>query len=190
MLLVTDLKPGVVLDIDQKLCRLLDLVRHAGAGQAHGFIELKLRDIRTGHVIVRHLKPTDKVTEVGLVKKQMEFLYHDAGTYFFMDPETFEQVAIPSTVIGVVGRFMTEGTHITVELLHDEPLAVQYPKIVELKVKSTGPGIRDGQDNTMKPATLENGVEVLVPQFIEAGELVRVDTEKIRYVERVPFKKL
>ncbi len=78
----------------------------------------------------------------------------------------------------------------TVELLGEEPIDVQFPRIIELKVTMTGPGIRDGQDNTMKPARLENGVEILVPQFVETGDLVRVDTEKSKYVDRVTTKKV
>jgi elongation factor P len=75
-------------------------------------------------------------------------------------------------------------------LLGEEAVSIQFPKIVELKVSSTGPGIRDGQDNTMKPAILENGVEILVPQFIETGDKVRVETEKVKYLERVTIKRM
>jgi elongation factor P len=79
---------------------------------------------------------------------------------------------------------------ISVELLSEEAVAIQFPRIVELKISSTGAGIRDGQDNTMKPATLENGIEILVPQFIETGDKVRVDTEKVKYVDRVTIKRI
>ncbi len=78
---------------------------------------------------------------------------------------------------------------VSVELLGEEPIGLQFPKVVEMKVKMTGPGIRDGQDNTLKPATLENGAEILVPQFVETGDLVRVDTEKSKYVDRVTGKR-
>jgi elongation factor P len=190
MQLVSDLKPGVVVDIEQKRYRVLEVVRHAGAGQAHGFIEMKLRDMQTGHVAEKHFKPTEKVTVTVPVRKQMEYLYRDTDNFYVMDPESFEQVAVPAAVIGPISVFLVEGTQLSVELLEGEPLAVQYPRIAELSVLTTGPGIRGGQDSTYKPATLENGIEILVPQFVESGERVRVDTETLKFVERVPLKKL
>ncbi len=79
---------------------------------------------------------------------------------------------------------------VTVELLGEEAVSIQFPKVVEVTVTLTGPGIREGQDNTMRPATLENRLEILVPQFVETGEVVRVDTEKTKYVERVTVKRV
>jgi elongation factor P len=121
----------------------------------------------------------------------MNYLYSDNEAGYFMDPESFEQVSIPKEAIGTVEKFMTEGMKITVELLGEEPVTVQFPKVVELKIASTGPGIRGGHDvSTMKPATLENGLEILVPQFVEISDVVRVDTEKVKYVDRVTVKKM
>lgn len=89
---------------------------------------------------------------------------------------------MPKKSVGHIEKFLSEGMKISVEMLGEEAVSVQFPKIVELKVDSTGSGIRDGQDNTMKPATLENGIEILVPQFVETGDKVHVDTEKVKYV--------
>jgi elongation factor P len=107
-----------------------------------------------------------------------------------MDPETFEQVSLATSAIGTAEKFMKEGMKVTVELLGEEALTIQFPKVVELKVISSGPGIRGGHDvSTMKSATLENGIEVLVPQFVETGDSIRVDTEKLKYIDRVMVKK-
>jgi elongation factor P len=106
-----------------------------------------------------------------------------------MDPTSFEQVGVPKTAVGKLEKFLKEGSKITVELLGEEAVSVQFPKVVELSVASTGAGIRDGQDNTMKSAMLENDVEILVPQFIETGDHIRVDTEKMKYIDRVKTKK-
>ncbi|MCX7985000.1 MAG: elongation factor P [Bacteroidetes bacterium] len=190
MVAVTDIKPGAVIRMDNRLYRVLDVIRHAGSGQMHGFIELKVKDMRYGHISDHRFKSTDKVEDVEIVKRQMEYLYADNEQLFFMDPETFEQLGIPKETVGPIEKFIREGTVLTVELVGDEPVAVQFPKIVELKVTMTGPSIRDAQDNTMKSAMLENGIEILVPQFIETGDIVRVDTEKVKYVERVPTKKI
>jgi len=190
MINAADVKTGMALQLDGKIYRVLEAVRHTGSGQMHGFIELKLKDLRFHHFADRRFKHTDKLEEVELTKRPMDFLYADADGCWFMDPDTFEQVSLPKAAIGDVEKFLKEGMRITVELLATEAIAVQFPKVVELKVASTGPGIRGAQDNTMKPATLENGVEVLVPQFIETGERVRVDTEKMKYIDRVTVKSL
>ena len=188
MILATDVKAGMALNLDGRLYKVLDVVRHSGSGQMHGFIELRLKDMLYGHFADRRFKHADRFEEVELARRQMEFIYSDTSSCFFMDPETFEQVAIPRTAIGEVEKYMKEGMKITVELHGEEAVSVQFAKVVELKVTQTGPGIRGGQDNTMKTALLENGLEVLVPQFVETGDMVRVDTEKAKYIDRVPVK--
>jgi elongation factor P len=190
MILASEIKAGSAVQLDGKLYKVLEVVRHSGSGQMHGFIELKLHDVRFGHFADRRFKHSDKLDDVELRKRQMDFLYSDAEQCYFMDPETFEQVGIPLASVGHVAKFMKEGMRITVELLNDEAVSVQFPKLVELKVASTGPGIRGEHDNTMKPAVLENGIEVMVPQFLETGDSVRVDTEKAKYVDRVAVKRL
>ena len=189
MILASEVKEGMTLRVDNKLYRIIELVRHAGAGQTHGFLELKLKDIRSGHYADKHLKLTDKVEEVEIARRQMDYLYTDTGACYFMDPVTYEQVSVPKAAVGHLEKFLAEGAKVTVELLGEEAISIQFPKIVELKISSTGTGIRDGQDNTMKPATLENGIEILVPQFVETGDRVRVDTEKVKYVDRVTGRK-
>jgi len=190
MVLVSDVKEGAALQIDGKLYKVQEVVRHAGSGQMHGFVELKLKDIRFGHFADRRFKQTDKLENVELTKRQMDYLYSDAQACYFMDPDNFEQVGVPKESVGHTEKFLKEGMKISVELLREEAVSIQFPKIVELKIASTGPGIRDGQDNTMKPATLDNGMEVLVPQFVESGDKVRVDTEKVKYVDRVTIKRV
>ena len=190
MILASDVKDGVTISLDGKLYRVLEVVHHAGSGQMHGFIELKLKDIRFGHFADKRVKQTDKFETVEMVRRQMEYLYADAEACYFMDPNSFEQVSVTKKSIGHVEKFLSEGMKISVEMLGEEAVSVQFPKIVELKVDSTGSGIRDGQDNTMKPATLENGIEILVPQFVETGDKVRVDTEKVKYVDRVTIKRV
>jgi elongation factor P len=190
MVLASDAKAGMAIRLDGKLYKILEAVRHTGSGQMHGFIELKLQDIRFGHFADRRFKHADRLDDVELSKRQMEFLYSDHEGSHFMDPQTFEQVSIPKSAIGDIEKFMKEGMKITVELLDGEAVSVQFTKVIELKVETTGPGIRGGQDSTLKSATLENGIEILVPQFVETGDLVRVDTEKIRYVDRVTVKRV
>ena len=190
MILASEVKEGMSLVLDTKLYRVIEVVRHAGSGQMHGFIELKLKDIRFGHYTDRRFKQSEKFEDIEISRRHMDYLYSDAEACYFMDPDTYEQVGVPKTAVGHIEKFLIEGATVSVEMLGEEPVSIQFPKIVELKVDSTGQGIRDGQDNTMKPATLENGVEILVPQFIETGDKVRVDTERVKYVDRVPTKRI
>lgn len=191
MILASEVTDATALQLDGKIWKVLEVVRHTGSGQMHGFIELKLKDVRFGHFADRRFKHTDHLEDIELRKRQMEYLYSDNDASYFMDPETFEQVSIPKAAVGTPEKFMKEGMKITVELLGEEALTVLFPKVVELKVAATGPGIRGGHDvSTMKPATLENGVDILVPQFVETGDSVRVDTEKVKYVDRVTVKRV
>ncbi len=190
MILASEVKEGTTIRVEDKLYRVMEVVRHAGAGQMHGFIELKLKDIRFGHYADKHVKQTDKFEEVEIVRRQMDYIYTDAEACYFMDPVTYEQVGVPRAAVGHIEKFLAEGAKVSVEMLGEEAISIQFPKIVELKVDSTGPGIRDGQDNTMKPATLENGIEILVPQFVQTGDKVRVDTEKVKYVDRVTGRRI
>ncbi len=189
MILASDVKAGMAIHLDEKLYKVLEVVRHAGTGQQVGFIELKMRDIEFGHFADRRFKHSDRLDNVELSKRHMDYIYSDPDSCYFMDPESFEQIGVSKTVIGEVESFMKEGMKVTLELRGNEAVSIQIPKIMELSVAETGPGIRGSQDNTMKPATLENGVEVLVPHFIETGDMVRIDTEKVKYVDRVTIKR-
>lgn len=184
MLTVSDVKEGAVLRREDRIFRVTKVVRHAGSGQMVSFVALTLKDVRSGHMTEARLKPTDRVETAELDKRALEFLYKDAETFHFMDPETFEQYDVPERNIGAAGRFLKEGMKATVELLAGEAISVQFAKTVTLSVTATGPGIRDTQSSTMKPATLENGLEILVPQFIVTGDLVRVDVESGAYIDR------
>ncbi|MBI5472700.1 MAG: elongation factor P [Ignavibacteriae bacterium] len=185
MILASEVKAGAALMLDNRLYKVLEVVRHAGSGQMHGFIELKLHDLRYGHFADRRFKHSDRFEEVDLRKRPMDFLYADDMQSYFMDPDSFEQVGIAQASLGEVRKFLREGMRITVELLNDEAVSVQFPKVIDLKIASTGTGLRGEHDNTLKSARLENGLEILVPQFVETGDVVRVDTEKVKYIDRV-----
>ena len=190
MIFASDIREGMTLDIDGRFYKVLAANRHAGSGQMHGFVEVTLHDIKFNHFYDRHLKYTEKVKEVELMKRTMEFLYSDGEECWFMDPVTFEQVSVPKQSIGRSEKLLKEGFTLTIEMLEDQPVFVQFPKIVEIKVASTGAGKHEAQDNTMKTAILENDIEMQVPQFVVTGDMIRIDTEKMKYVERVTTKRV
>jgi elongation factor P len=188
MTVVSELKDGMTIRLDDRLYKILEVVRHSGSGQMHGFVELKLKELRFGHFADLRFKQADRVEVVDVVKRSMDFLYADGEKLYFMDPQTYEQVGLFRESIGRQERLLKEGSKIIVEMLDEEAIAIQFPKVVEMAVVSTGPGIRDGQDSTLKAAVLENDIEVLVPQFIVSGDRVRIDTERMKYIDRVTSK--
>jgi elongation factor P len=190
MIAASDVRAGMALRLDGKLYRVLEATRHAGSGQMHGFIDLKLQDIEFAHFADRHFRQSDRLEEISLSKRRMQYLYSDDEACVFMDSLTFDQVRVPRTGLSGAERFLTEGMDVPVELVDDQAISVDFPKVVDIRVRQTGPGVHGGQDTTLKPAILENGVEVLVPHFVETGDLVRVETEKAKYIERVGAKKM
>src|SRR5512135_2225525 len=134
MVLAADVKEGMTLALDEKLYRVLDVVRHAGSGQIHGFIELKLKDIRFGHFADKRFKHGDRLDMVEMNRRHMEYLYADTESCYFMDPQTFEQVGVPRSAIGTVEKFLKEGMSCTVELLGEEAVTIGFPSVVELRV--------------------------------------------------------
>jgi elongation factor P len=190
MTLASDVKAGMAIRLDGKLYKILEAIRHTGSGQMHGFLELKLKDIQFGHFANRHFKVSDRLEEIAFSKRQMQYLYSDADACVFMDLETFDQVRVPRGGVSGVENFLEEGMKVPVELLDGQAVSLDFPKVVEIRVEQTGPGVRGGQDTTMKPAILKNGMEILVPHFVETGDMIRVETEKAKYIDRVAAKKL
>jgi elongation factor P len=190
MILASDVKAGMAIRLDGKPFKILEAVPHRGSGQMHGFLELKLKDMLFGHFADRHFKPSDKLEDVALSKRPMQYLYSDSEGCVFMDLDSFEQVTLSRDGVGNVERFLEEGMHVSVDILEGQAVSLDFPKFVEIKVEQTGPGVHGGQDSTMKPAILKNGIEILVPHFVETGDLIRVETEKGKYVDRVTARKL
>jgi elongation factor P len=115
----------------------------------------------------------------------MEFLYSDADAAVFMNPTTFDQVSIPLEAIGAAEKFLKAEMKVPVEFYEGQPISIIFPPIVEVKITTTAESVHQQQDNTYKPATLENGGEVMVPQFIRPGERIRIEVATGKYVDRV-----
>ena len=114
----------------------------------------------------------------------MEFIYSDAGQCFFMNPETYEQIGIDEVAIGAAARFVQPGMQLPVEFVEGQPVSVVFPGIIEMRIAETAPPAHGQQDNTWKSARLDNGVTIHVPQFIKSGDMIRIDVETLKYVDR------
>jgi len=183
--LASELRPGTTVRIEGDLFRVLDAVRHTGSAQQKGLVYLKLRNLRTGALVERRLRPEEEVQEVELERRPMEYLYTDGEAFYFMDLETYDQVSIPAAMIGELEVFLQPNQRVPVEFYEGNPVAVVFPETVDLRVVSTAPPIRDKESHVYKPAILENGLEVLVPQFIGEGDIIRVNVYTREYIDRV-----
>jgi len=160
--------------------------QHHKPGKGGAVMRTKLKNIHTGAIIERTFKSGEKFKELTIEKKKKQYLYHDAGTYYFMDLETYEQFPLEEKILGESKKFLKENSEIEVLYLEGKVIGIQLPLTVDLRVVSTVPGIRgDTVSNVTKPATLETGMVVQVPLFIEEGDLVRINTETGEYLERV-----
>ncbi len=165
--------------------KVLEAEIKSRAGQIHNLVKLKLRDLETGRLSELHVRPEERFEDVELDRQPMEFLYGDADSCTFMHPETFEQIAIPRSTIGPGEHFLQDGMKLPVELFEGRAVSIVLPQAVDLEVTQTAPAVHSQQGSTMKEATLENGVVVKVPLFVDAGETVRVEVETGRYIERI-----
>ncbi|MBC7221651.1 elongation factor P [Candidatus Bipolaricaulota bacterium] len=185
MALASELRPGATVRMEGDLFRVLEAVRHTGSAQQKGLVYLKLRNLRTGALVERRLRPEEEVQEVALERRPMEYLYTDGEAFYFMDLETYDQVSIPAAMIGELEVFLQPNQRVPVEFYEGNPVSVVFPETVDLRVVSTAPAIRDKESHVYKPAILENGLEVLVPQFIGEGDIIRVNVYTREYIDRV-----
>jgi len=185
----SELRPRMTLRVDGALCRVLSADYHGGQGKMGGVMHAKLRDLQTGKERERRFRAEEAVEEVQPDKQSLQFLYSDGAVSTFMNPQTYEQVAIDSARLGKAAAWLTEETVVPVEFVDGEPLGIVFPEIAEGRVVETAaPYHSPGTDNVWKEARLENGVAVMVPPFIDVGEWIRVDVESSRYLERAKAK--
>jgi len=185
MAAASEIRNGMVIKLGADLLKVINLEYHAGGGKMGGTVHMKLRNVFSGAIIERRFRPEEKIEAVSLDRQQMEYIYTDGEEFYFMDPDTYEQVGISKSVIGRLEKFLRPNMRIPVEFYEGRPVSILFPEVVELKVVTSPPGLHDQESSTMKLATLENGMEILVPQFIKEGETIRVEVETGKYVERV-----
>lgn len=160
--------------------------QHVKPGKGGAFVRTKLKNYRTGNVIDRTFRSGERLPEPDMEERDMQFLYSSGDSYSFMDTETFEQFTYERKQLGENVDLLKEDTVVKV-LIHDHaPIAVELPIFIELKVAETDPGIRgDTASGGTKPAVVETGAVIKVPLYLEAGEVIKIDTRTREYVERV-----
>ena len=186
MINASDFRNGVTLEMDNGIWTIVSFL-HVKPGKGAAFVRTKLKNIVTGAVIERTFNPTDKFPKAMIETKEMQYLYADGDMYYFMDTETYDQLALTHEQVADAIPFVKENTNVTVRFFKGAPFSVAAPNFVELTVVNTEPGFKgDTAANTTKPATLETGITLQVPLFIENGDVLKIDTrEGGEYLGRV-----
>ena len=165
-------------------CRVIS-VQHMTPGNKRGFVQAKLRNLKSGNSFEHRFRSEDRIEKADLEEREMEYLYSGGDDFHFMNTQTYEQVALSRSVLGNTVNYLTPNTKVTVEFFQEQPIGVELPATVDLKVIDTPPGMKGATaSNSGKPATLETGLQVQVPQFVGVGEIVRIDTDEGKYLER------
>jgi elongation factor P len=185
MLGLTDLKNGVVIDLDGSPFMVVDY-QHSKLGRGGAIMRTKLRNLKTNALVDMTFKGSDRFEEAALERHECTFLYQEGPAYTFMDKRTFEQFTLKSEVIGNKGGYLKEGADVQILFFDGQPVNVELPIKLDFTVTHTEPGVRgDTAQGGTKPATLETGITVTVPLFVKIGDVVRVNTQEGTYVERV-----
>ncbi|MFC1944202.1 elongation factor P [Chloroflexota bacterium] len=179
-----ELRKGIAIELDGQLYYILDY-QHIKVGRGSAQIRLKLRDLRAGHTIERTFQAGEKFNRARLEQRSVQYLYSDNDLYYFMDMESYEQIALSSAQLGDAMNYLKEEMLLAVLIYGEEPIGVEMPITADLKVVETTPGFKgDTASGGSKPARLETGISVQVPLFVSEGDTVRVDTRSGTYMER------
>jgi elongation factor P len=184
MVTASDLRAGMALRINGEIYKVLEVEAKAGAAKMGGVVKTKLVNVRSGRMWEPHFRPQERLEDLELERRMMEFLFSEGDTCTFMRPDTFEQVEIPTAIVGAGEKFLQAGMEMPVEFFQGEAISVVFPDVTEARIAETAPQSRAQQDSAWKEATLENGLKIHVPLFIAPGEVVRVDVRTGHYVER------
>jgi len=185
MISVTELRRGVTFELDGRIFRVLEY-DHYKPGRGSALIRTKLRDLRSDATVNHTFISGDRVQDIRLDHQTVQFMYTDGEMYHFMDTDTYDQPALPSEILADVMPYLKEGTTLELELYEGEPIGIELPITVDLLVVDAPPGFAgDTATGATKEVTLETGLKIHVPLFIEKGNVLRIDTRTGEYLTRV-----
>ena len=184
MVLASQMRAGMVIVVENQTYRVVGAEYHPGQGKMGGVTHARLQNIDTRTFREQSFRAELKLQDVPVEKQALEFLYMDGDRCYFMNPENFEQTEIASAVAGSRTAFLEAGMKLPVEFVGGRPVHVLFPDVIEVKIADTAPAAHQQADSAFKPAKLANGIEVMVPQFIKAGDMIRLDLETMKYMDR------
>jgi elongation factor P len=185
MINASQLRAGMAIRYEGQSYKVIAAEYHPGQGKMGGATHSRLRNLATGTFWEHSFRSDLKLEDLPVERHSLEFLYADGDQYFFMNPETYEQTEIAKVAIGPQAAFLDAGMKVTVEFVEGQPVGVLFPDALEVKIADTAPPAHQQQDSNFKPAKLENGIEVMVPQFVKTGDVIRLDLQTMKYMDRV-----
>lgn len=184
MISAGDFRNGATFEMDGNVYSIIEF-QHVKPGKGAAFVRTKIRNVISGAVTERTFNPNDKFPTAFIERKDMQYLYNDGDLYYFMDPDSFEQIPISKDVLGDSFKFVKENMDCKILSFKGNVFGVEPPNFVELEITKTDPGFKgDTATNAQKPAIVETGAEIRVPLFINEGEKIRIDTRTGEYMER------
>lgn len=179
-----DFRNGITFEMEGGVWQIIEF-QHVKPGKGAAFVRTKIRNVIAGSVVEKTFSPTDKFPTAHIDRREMEYLYNDGDLYYFMDPESYEQVPVSASELSDNFKFVKENMVCRILSYKGSVFGVEPPTFVNLEVTKTEPGFKgDTATNTLKPATLETGAEVRVPLFIDEGEMIQIDTRTGEYLGR------
>ena len=180
-----DLRNGTTFELDSNVFKVVEF-QHVKPGKGAAFVRVKMKNVVTGAVIERTFNPSEKLQGAEIEKREMQYLYNDGDLYYFMDNTNYEQIPLNKDQIGDALKYIKENMNVTMQSIKGKVFNVEPPMFVELEVTYTEPGFSGNTTTTSgKPATLENGLEISVPLFVNIGDIIRIDTRTGLYMERL-----
>ncbi|HEY4634328.1 MAG TPA: elongation factor P [Candidatus Limnocylindrales bacterium] len=180
-----DFKNGMTLDLPEGLFQVVEF-QHVKPGKGGAFVRTKLRNLRAGTVVERTFRADEKVEQAVIEKREMQYLYADGDDMVFMDTTSYDQLQVPPKSLGDAAGFLLEGNNAVLQMYKDEIVGVDLPAAVEMEVTYTEPGLQGDRSSAgRKPATVQTGLTVQVPLFVNTGDRIKVDTRSGDYITRV-----
>lgn len=185
MATTANIRNGMVIDYKSHRMKVISFL-HVKPGKGGAFVRTKLKNIVSGQIIDVTFRSGERIIPVRLESQKKQYLYHDGDSFIFMDLDTYEQITVPTEVVGEEGRYLKEGMTVEVDSIDNEVIGIKPQVFVELEVTDTEPGIRgNSATGGSKSAVLETGLTVTVPLFVTIGNILKIDTRTGEYVERV-----
>ena len=180
-----EIKPGMIIELDNDYWTVLK-TQHVKPGKGGAFNQVELKSLTKGTKLNERFRSSENVERTQLEEKEFNFLYLDESHCFFMEPKSYEQISLEKKVLGDKVKLLTENLGVTISFLDEKPLSVDLPNNIECLIKSTE-GVVKGQTaaSSYKPATLDNGISIMVPPFVEEGDKIILDTRSLEYVKKI-----
>lgn len=185
MISAGDFRNGITIEYDNNVYQIIEF-QHVKPGKGAAFVRTKLKNIKSGGVVEKTFRPTEKCPQARIDRKDMQYLYEDGDLYYFMDTETYDQVALNAETVGDALKFVKENEMCKICSYNGKVFSVEPPLFVELEITDTEPGFKgDTATGATKPAVVETGATVYVPLFVNQGDKIKIDTRTGEYLSRV-----